>query len=64
MNIKKLLKQYEIEIEFFDLEVFEDEIMLNILCLIKKLYKNINNLNIQEKILIEIEILTKKYNKF
>ncbi len=37
MNIKKLLKQYEIEIE-----VFEDEIMLNIPCLIKKLYKNIN----------------------
>ena len=49
MNVKKMLKNYEIEVEFFDLEIFECEIMMKVPYIIENLSKMCFKLNKKEK---------------
>ena len=49
MDVKKMLKNYEIEVKFFDLEIFECEIMMNVPYLIENLFKLCSKLNKKEK---------------
>ena len=46
---KKMLKNYEIEVEFFDLETFEYKIMMNVFYIIENWSKICFKLNKEEK---------------